>query len=181
MTHLACETASSLRVERPCGDPCQLRSVRWDAWFCYLTHSQQETTVPSLSISHVPASPLLFLAPGKAEFCPKRRLQTLLLCTDKLTTALSNNHILSHGTFILWDQKVCFILSCAMWYFYSEQFPVLGSQLICLKSCIPALLSSPTRESFRDHRGQAHLGQPMVTVKATSANKTTHFNNSPLV
>lgn len=40
------------------------------------------------------------------------------------------------------------------------------------------LLSSPTRELQRNHRGQTHLGQPMVTLKATSANKTTHPNNS---
>lgn len=117
MTYLACEAASRLKTSKAtdlaCGDLLWLRRVRWGAWFSYLFHSQWEGAVLSLSIGHTPPSLLPFLASGKAEFCPKRRLP-LSLCTDKLTMVLSNNHYLILGTFILWDQKECFILCCAM-------------------------------------------------------------------
>lgn len=63
-----------------------------------LLYSQQESAV-SVHWPHTCLS-IALLAPGKEEFCPRRRLQTLL-CIDNMIVTLSNNHIHSLGTFVL--------------------------------------------------------------------------------
>lgn len=140
----------------------------WKGWggthdFVTFTHSRRVTSLVHWLHACFSAG---LLAPGKEEFSPRRTLQTLL-CTDKMTVTLSyriKNYLSS------------LVAQCKI-FTLSELFPLLGSQLIHLKSCVPTLLSLPTREGFNNHRGQAHLGQLGKPILPTKQ----HFSNSPLV
>lgn len=158
----ACETALRLKSSKAHGDLLWVEGVRWYARFCYFYSRRRVMSLVHWLHACFSAG---LLAPGKEEFCPRRRLQTLL-CTDKMTVTLSYR-IKNYLSSLVAQGKI---------FTLSELFPLLGSQLIHLKSCIPTLLSLPTRESFNNHRGQAHLGKLGKPILPTK-----HFSNNPLV